>query len=141
MTSPNERDDIRAAMDRLLKGTPLRSNGALTVVSLAAEADVKRHLLTHRHTDLKDEFNAKIRAQGHVPDSERRLREQLDQAVSRLETLREENAELKLANEGYARVVNLLALENAEFRRSSRRQVTPIRTGSVRPPTENSEYR
>ncbi len=47
-----ERKSIRAAIDRLLVGTPLRSDGALTVVSLAAEADVKRHVLTHRHTDL-----------------------------------------------------------------------------------------
>jgi hypothetical protein len=56
MTTDRERGQIHAAMDRLLAGTPLRSDGALTVVSLAAEADVKRHVLTHRHTDLKDEF-------------------------------------------------------------------------------------
>ena len=43
-------------IDRLLAGTPLRSNGSLTIVALADEAGVKRHLLTHRHTDLKDEL-------------------------------------------------------------------------------------
>lgn len=129
MTSSSERDDIRAAIDRLLTGIPLRSNGALTIVSLAEEADVKRHVLTHRHTDLKDEFYAKVRAQGHVPDSERRLRERLAQAEARLETLREENAELKTTVEGYARVVNLLTLENAELRASSQddRVVVPLR--------------
>jgi len=42
MTTDRERGQIRAAMDRLLAGTPLRSDGALTVVSLAVEADVKR---------------------------------------------------------------------------------------------------
>ncbi len=41
MSPPNERNTIRSAMQRLLAGTPLRSDGALTVVSLAAEADVK----------------------------------------------------------------------------------------------------
>lgn len=129
MTSSSERDDIRAATDRLLTGIPLRSNGALTIVGLAAEADVKRHVLTHRHTDLKDEFYAKVRAQGHVPDSERRLRERLAQAEARLETLREENAELKTTVEGYARGVNLLTLENAELRASSQddRVVVPLR--------------
>jgi hypothetical protein len=34
----DERAEIEAAMDRLLAGTPLRSDGKLTVVSLAAEA-------------------------------------------------------------------------------------------------------
>ena len=70
MTTVCERDQIHAAMDRLLAGTPLRSDGALTVVSLAVEANVKRHVLTHRHTDLKDEFYARVRARGHVPASE-----------------------------------------------------------------------
>ncbi len=67
MASASERDLIRAAADRLLAGTPLRSDGALTVVSLATEADVKRHVLTHRHTDLKDEFYARVRAKGRSP--------------------------------------------------------------------------
>lgn len=74
MTTGHERDQIRAAMTRLLEGTPARSDGALTGVALAAEAEVKRHVLTHRHTDLKDEFYARVRTQGHVPDSEVKLR-------------------------------------------------------------------
>ena len=53
------RRDIRAAMNRLLGGTSLRANpGELTVVALAREAYVKRHHLTHGHTDLRDEFVA-----------------------------------------------------------------------------------
>ncbi|MER5475124.1 hypothetical protein ABZX90_09660 [Streptomyces sp. NPDC002935] len=38
----DERDRIRAAMDRILHGTPERSNGALTIVALAVEAAVPR---------------------------------------------------------------------------------------------------
>lgn len=72
-----ERENIRAVMDRLLAGTSLRSDGGLTVLVLAAEEDVKRHVLTHRHTGLKDEFYAKVRAQGQVPASELKLREEL----------------------------------------------------------------
>ena len=37
---------------------------------LAAEAGVKRHVLTHKHTDLKDLFNARVRAQDSVPARE-----------------------------------------------------------------------
>ena len=45
---------IRDAMDRLIEGKALHSDGKLTVKSLAEEARVKRWLLTHRHTDLQD---------------------------------------------------------------------------------------
>jgi hypothetical protein len=42
----DERDSILAAMDRILKGTVERSNGALTIVALALEADVPTNALT-----------------------------------------------------------------------------------------------
>lgn len=51
---------IREAMDRLIDGKPLYSDGKLTVKALAEEARIKRWLLTHRHTDLQDEFRARI---------------------------------------------------------------------------------
>jgi hypothetical protein len=54
--TPDERDRIRAAMDRILRGAPERSNGALTIVALALEAGVPRNALTQRHTDLKNDF-------------------------------------------------------------------------------------
>jgi hypothetical protein len=60
-TEPDERDRIRAAMDRILAGIPERSNGALTVVALAIEAGVPRNALTQCRTDLKDEFYQRIR--------------------------------------------------------------------------------
>lgn len=58
----DERDRIRAAMDRILGGTPGHSNGALTIVALATEAGVPRNALTQRHTDLEDEFYDKVRS-------------------------------------------------------------------------------
>lgn len=48
-----ERDAIQAATRRLLAGTPTHSTGALTVLQLAAEAGVKRWVLTHKHPDLR----------------------------------------------------------------------------------------
>lgn len=65
----DERDRIQAAMDRILNGTPERSNGALPIVALAVEAGVSRSALTQRHTDLKNEFYNRVRACGGTPDS------------------------------------------------------------------------
>ena len=68
-TDSDERDRIRAAMDRILNGTPERSNGALTVVALAQEAGVPRNALTQRHTDLKNEFYKHAEARGGPQNS------------------------------------------------------------------------
>ncbi|MET9954529.1 hypothetical protein ABZ173_33770 [Streptomyces rochei] len=87
--APDERDRIRAAMDRILAGHPEHSNGALTIVALALEAGVPRNALTQRHTDLKNEFYDQVRARGQTPDSEKRLRQQ----VRRLKELRAADAE------------------------------------------------
>lgn len=75
--APDERDRIRAAMDRILAGAPEHSNGALTIVALAQEAQVPRNALTQRHLDLQNEFYEKVRARGALPDSEKRLRRQV----------------------------------------------------------------
>ncbi|MFD3613055.1 hypothetical protein ACFWXA_34295 [Streptomyces atroolivaceus] len=84
----DERDRIRAAMDRILGGTPEHSNGVLTIVALATEASVPRNALTQRHTDLKNEFYETVRARGGTPDSEQRLRKQ----VRKLKELRAADA-------------------------------------------------
>jgi len=131
-----EREDIRAAIDRLLAGTPLRSDGALTVVSLAVEASVKRHVLTHRHTDLKDEFYARIRAQGHTPTSELALRQELVALEEKFNEAREELKALRETNETYARIVNLLATENEQLKHVASRalpSVTSIHTNRASP--------
>ncbi|MFE2558307.1 hypothetical protein ACFXGT_20215 [Streptomyces sp. NPDC059352] len=69
--SPSEDDPVRnaitAGMDRLLAGTPLRSTGRLSVSQLAVEASVKRWHLTHQHLDLKELFQARVKAQGKHP--------------------------------------------------------------------------
>lgn len=63
MTSSADADRaaIQAAADCLLHGTPLRSTGELTVVQLAVEAGVKRWLLPHKHRDLAEHFQARVR--------------------------------------------------------------------------------
>jgi len=39
--APDEREHIRAAMDRILSGKPEHSNGALTIVALPASAQAQ----------------------------------------------------------------------------------------------------
>jgi hypothetical protein len=98
----DERGQFEAAMDRLLAGTLLRSGGELTIVSLAIEAGVKRHVLTHKHTDLKDRFYARARAQDSVPASEAALREQIADLRSKLDDMRGERDEYKYAAQALA---------------------------------------
>lgn len=100
----DERTRIREAMDRLLAGQATASNGSLTVVALAAEADVHRMALLKRHSDLKNEFYERVRTESRqIPENERRLCE----TIAKLKkTIANQNAEL----EGLRRMVTQLAL-------------------------------
>ena len=128
--------EIEAAMDRLLNGTPLRSDGKLTIVSLAAEAAVKRRALTHKHTDLKDLFNARVKAQDSVPASEAALREQNAGLHRKLDDMRAERDEYKQAADALARALNVVTTENDELRRRASRPLEftgPRPLGQLRP--------
>ncbi len=129
MTSDEERKAITAAMERLLAGKPLRSSGELTVVALAAEAGLKRNKLTHKHTDLKDLFNAERRARLGIPDSELKLREHIDQLKARETELRAERDDYRAASETYARAIHVLTIEND----SLRKELEKHRSSAVRP--------
>jgi hypothetical protein len=59
-----ERARLNEAMERLLLGQPVRTDGKLTIVNLAKEASLPRHTLTKKHTDLRDEFRDRVRALG-----------------------------------------------------------------------------
>ena len=113
----DERSRIEAAMERILIGKPENSNGALTIVALATEAGVPRNALTQRHLDLKNAFYARVRVRGGTPDSERRLRREVD----RLKRLRADDAktiqELKEDNEALIRALSLAQLQDEQLRR------------------------
>ncbi|UXY25089.1 hypothetical protein N8I84_42520 (plasmid) [Streptomyces cynarae] len=104
-------------MDRILAGHPEHSNGALTIVALALEAQVPRNALTQRHTDLKAEFYEQVRARGGTPDSERRLRQQ----VRRLKELRAADAkeitQLKADVEALVGALHQATVENSHLHR------------------------
>ncbi|MFB7335264.1 hypothetical protein ACFC00_27035 [Streptomyces adustus] len=112
----DERDRIRAAMDRIMAGAPQRSNGALTIVALAAEAGVPRNALTQRHLDLKNEFYAKVKERGQPTDAEVRLRKRIVKLKELREADRAELVELRADREVLVRIVNQLTLENRQLR-------------------------
>ncbi len=127
--APEERDRIRAAMNRILDGTPRYSNGALTIVALALEAGVPRNALTQRHPDLKNEFYA--RAAARVGTSE--IESQLRATIAKLtKTIANKNAELTQLRQdvpALVTVVNQLTLENQQLRETlvrPRATVTPF---------------
>jgi hypothetical protein len=106
-----ERAAITAAMDRLLAGTPTRSTGSLTVVQLAAEAGVKRWVLTHKHTDLRDDFQHRAQAASTLPPAFQHLEAQITDLRANNQRLRDRNRELEERNELYAMVINELSIQ------------------------------
>ncbi|KOT79130.1 hypothetical protein ADK70_32005 [Streptomyces rimosus subsp. pseudoverticillatus] len=104
---------IITAMNRLLAGTPQRSNGRLNVTQLAIEAGVKRWHLTHQHTDLKDLFQAHVVRE----DAQRADRAQDADAYAVLKKKHSELLDhcrgLETRLNTYAHALNALALENA----------------------------
>lgn len=127
MQTSDERQVIRDAMTRLLSGDAIRSSGSLTIVALAEEAGVKRHLLTHRHTDLRDEFYDRVRAQGRSPHSEIKLRAEVEKLKKIVSNLREQNVALEAENALLRRMHNVLAVEKATAEEALR----AIATGQV----------
>jgi len=112
----DERDRIRAAMERILGGTPERSNGALTIVALAQEADVPRNALTQRHTDLKNEFYQCIKERGSPSEDETRLRATIAKLRVTIDNKNRELQQLRADVPALVRVINQLTLENEQLR-------------------------
>ena len=137
-TDDTERRQIRDAMDRLLKEEPIRSDGKLTIKSLAAEAGLLRWYLTHKHTDLKDEFYDKVRVQDAPPAAMAALHEQI---AALKEAQKRDRAALRDAvarTEVHARETQVLALENDKLRQQisgtdaeKPRRRTPARPGGI----------
>jgi chromosome segregation ATPase len=114
--APDERDQIRAAMDRILAGTYEQSNGALTIVALSIEAGVPRNALTQRHTDLKNEFYQRIKERGADNADEARLRATIAKLRKTIANNNNELAQLRADVPALVRVVNQLTLENQQLR-------------------------
>ncbi|MBB5775388.1 hypothetical protein [Nonomuraea jabiensis] len=119
----DERTRIRAAIDRLLAGQPTASDGALTIVSLAAEAGVHHMALQKRHADLKNEFYDRVRTETkQTPETEKRLRE----TVAKLKkTVAEQRTEIEdLRNQVTQLTLASVVLAAAESRKRARTTLT-----------------
>lgn len=123
-----ERAAIRDAMTRLLDGVPIRSDGKLTIKSLADEAGVKRWLLTHRHTDLQAEFRDRIATHGHDPEPVQRLKQEVRELHDENKRLRENLREAKAIASLLERHIAVDALE--QLRQRSNLD-TPVRLRAI----------
>lgn len=84
-----------------------------SVSKLAVKAKVKRWVLTHKHTDLMEHFQAEIEQRKAAAASAPRLkpRSHLEQAEQEIARLRYQNAELHDRVAFYANTLDALSLE------------------------------
>ena len=122
-----ERQRIRDAMDRLLAGKPIRSDGKLTIKSLAVEAGVKRWVLTHKHTDIQDEFRDRVRSQDSTTEATRALHEKISTLERDRKRDRAEGREAVAKTKLLARAVQVLALENSQLEQRVSGQASKVR--------------
>lgn len=115
-TEAEERRAIRDAMERLIAGKPLHSDGKLTIKSLAEEARVKRWLLTHRHTDLQDEFRARLANTETAPPVISALQEEKAAAAKKVKALTADVTALTATIHQLERIIQVLALENQKLK-------------------------
>jgi uncharacterized protein YceH (UPF0502 family) len=131
--SPAADDDpvraaILAAIDRLLNGTPQRSEGRLSVSQLAVEAGVKRWHLTHQHTDLRDLFQERVRQSQDSQAASARTASAHEDLKARYADLQRHCADLESRLQLYAATINALTLENAALsgRAANSAKVIPL---------------
>ncbi|MFH9355012.1 hypothetical protein [Kitasatospora sp. NPDC017646] len=133
---PDERQRILDAIERILGGTPRHSNGALTVVALAAEAQVPRNALTQRHPDLRNTFYDRVRDRGATPDTELRLRAQVAQLKKTIANKNREIARLRADTTGLIRALHQVTTENDGLRQAHRLPTADVIP--LRPPPSSS---
>ncbi|WP_326681647.1 MULTISPECIES: hypothetical protein [unclassified Streptomyces] len=85
-----ERQEIRAAAERLMAGTPLRSPvGKLTGTELIAECGLRRDVVYGDHKELVDEFRARAKAQNFTPQVVQNMADEntaLREALAKIKT-------------------------------------------------------
>jgi isopentenyl diphosphate isomerase/L-lactate dehydrogenase-like FMN-dependent dehydrogenase len=116
-TRAAERQAISDAIERMITGTPARSTGALTVLQLANEAGVKRWVLTHKHPDLKEEFEQRRAAANGIPAAFQSVHARSVDLETANRQVREENVHLTERIEVYAQVIAELStrVEQLQF--------------------------
>lgn len=119
-TEPHETEDkdnvikLLAAMVKVLSGRPiLATPGDLTITAVAVEAQLKRHHLTHKHTDLKDLFY-QLRDHHANPMTQQAAAAtaEIKQLKKKLAEAHDDTRKWKTTAHTFARAINVLTLEN-----------------------------
>ncbi|MET8326552.1 hypothetical protein [Streptomyces sp. NPDC005181] len=120
-TDPTE-TALRAACERLLLGEPTRSDGSLTVASLAVEAGVSR-ASAYRHPHVLAEFRNLVSNREDAAVASASLRQEVQALKTAERRLRQEHArevrELRSSINVLAQQVQLLTLENQRLSRAA----------------------
>ncbi|MEU3204146.1 hypothetical protein ABZ702_09695 [Streptomyces cyaneofuscatus] len=133
-----DRAAIRAAADRLLAGTPLRSSsGKLTASELINESGLRRDIV-YGHTDLVQDFQARAKAQDSTPTAMQDLADANRALKAEAAELRTVLAEERSRSKMMRRIIaeQSLELEQVKTEVASARHVAVLPTrgsGPLRP--------
>jgi hypothetical protein len=134
--APRDRDvearAIVAAINRLLEGTPLRSeSGKLTATELITESGLRRDVV-YEHPDLLDLFKAGAKAQHSTPTAMRELADKLAIAETELAKVKRDLAEERQAAALLRKALAELSLELEQARSESAETARVTRLPSAR---------
>lgn len=110
-------DELRAAADRLITGNPLRSSGKLTILDLASEAGVKRWILTHKHPELRQQYQAEFKNHGRISVPVQAAQARITELEESLAKVHADKRRLKVLVDTYAIIINQLTDDLAEAER------------------------
>ncbi|WP_205068061.1 hypothetical protein [Streptomyces hygroscopicus] len=122
-------------LQRLHASELKRSTGRLSVSQLAVEGDVRRWQLTHRHTDLRDLFQDRVRQAEDSRGTHQKTVEERDDLRRRHTELQRYCSELEERVQAYATVINLMALEYEALTEQSSKSARVLPLPSRRTPS------
>jgi septal ring factor EnvC (AmiA/AmiB activator) len=112
-----ERVALRSAANRLLAGTPLRSeSGRLTATELLREAGLRRDVAYGDHKDLIEEFQARIKAQNATPAAMQELAAKYGEVKEKLAAVTKALAKEQAVSAALRRIIAELDLELVQAR-------------------------
>ncbi|MFE9967371.1 hypothetical protein [Streptomyces sp. NPDC005525] len=115
-----ERARLRAAADRLLAGTPLRStSGKLTASELLRESGLRCDVAYGDHKDLVEEFQAHVKAQNATPAAMQELADKYAEAKGKFAAVTEELAKERVITSALRRIVCWKGTQGAGTRPNS----------------------
>ncbi|MFI7097641.1 hypothetical protein [Streptomyces lydicus] len=125
--TPGVRTALIQAMDRLLAGTPQRSDGGLTVAALAREAGISR-ASAYRAGDVLELFRRRVDERASGPDVPATLRERIRELNGEIHEARrarhQEITDLRRSVDTLAQRVQALTLDNEHLRAELAQQGT-----------------